>query len=109
MVNKAFETVGPIAGNPVHHITAIGSAQRAGIGGIKLGIDFANGIHALLQIFKRPAAPVLVDAVGEFLTVTRAPMKIDADHGIALRRHDRWVPAIGPTIVKRALRSAMDE
>ena len=36
-------------------------------------------------------------------------MKIDADHGIALRCHDRRVPAIGPAIVKRALRPAMDE
>ena len=107
MIDEAFETVGPVARNPVHHITAIGSTKRAGVCGIQLRVDFANGVHALLQIFKRPSAPVFVDAVGEFLTIARRPVKIDGDNGIALRCHDRRVPPVGPAVVKRSLWSAM--
>ena len=109
MIDEAFETVGPVARNPVHHVTAIGPTKRAGVCGIQLRVDFANGVHALLQIFKRPSAPVFVDAVGEFLTIACRPVKIDGDNGIALRRHDRRVPPVGPAVVKRTLRSTMNQ
>ena len=46
MGHQTFEPVGPIARNPVHHISAVRTAQRAGIGGIELRIDFRHRRHS---------------------------------------------------------------
>src|SRR4051794_11278280 len=62
-----------------------------------------------LQVLQRPAAPVLVDRVGEGLAVSSRAVEIHADHAIARRREQARVPAIGPAVAERALRAAVDK
>src|SRR4249919_194889 len=101
MLDDAFEPVGPLSLDPVHHIAAVGAAERAGAVAVELRV-MGDGIgQALLQILERPAAPILPDRVGEGLAVTGAPVEIDTDCGIAWRGEDARVPAVGPRVAER--------
>ena len=109
VVDQALEPLGPLPLDPVHHIAAVGGAERAGLAAVEIGTQGESGIQALLQVFKRLAAPVTVNRVGEGLAVAGAAMKIDRDHRITLGGEDPRVPAERPGIVERALRTAVDE
>src|SRR3546814_12546041 len=104
---QAFEPVGPVARDPVHHIAAIAGAQRAAIAGIDLRILGGGGGQPQFQILQRLAAPIFVDAVGEGLAVARRTVEIDDHRSIAMGRERLGIPAIGPAIAEAALRPAM--
>src|SRR3546814_19496131 len=70
-------------------------------------ITFGHRREPLWQVLKRPPAPIAANAVGEGLTIAGRAMEIDCDHGIARPCEHRRVPAIGPAVVARALRPAM--
>src|SRR3546814_15821326 len=94
MLNHAFEAVGPLAFDPVHHIAAIGGAERAGVADVELRILLPRRGEAEFQVFERLAAPILVDAVGKGLTVAGRAVEIDGDDAIAmlgLRSEERRV------------------
>src|SRR6185503_11048195 len=101
MLDDALEPVGPAALDPVHHIAAIGAAERAGAVGVELWVIRGREGGALLQVLERPAAPVAVDAVGEGLAVAGAAVEIDADRGIAPADEHARVPAIRPAVAGR--------
>ena len=61
VLDQAFEPVGPLAGDPVHHVAAIAGAERAGIVGVELRVVGGGEGQALLQILERPAAPIVLD------------------------------------------------
>src|SRR3546814_16590481 len=107
MLDDAPEPVGPLPFDPVHHIASIGCAQRAGIVAVEPCITFARRREPLLQVLKRPPAPIAATAVGEGLTIAGRAMEIDRDHGIARPCAHRRVPATGPAVVAIALRPAM--
>ena len=65
--------------DPVHHVAAVGAAERAGVVGLELRIVRGRVGEALLQVLERPAAPILVDRVGEGLAVAGRSVEIDAD------------------------------
>ena len=109
VLDDALEPVGPPAFDPVHHVAAVGTAERAGAVPVELRI-VADGVgEALLQILERPAAPIFLDRVGEGLAVAGRAMEIDAHRGIARRDKDARVPAIRPAVGEAALRPAVDE
>src|SRR5690242_16283238 len=100
MLDDALEAIGPIALDPVHHIAAVGTAERAGIVRLELWIMRRREGEALLEILERPAAPVPVDRILESLPVAGAPMEIDADGRIARSAEQPRVPAEGPAVVE---------
>src|SRR4029079_16189109 len=102
MLNDALEPVRPAALDPVHRIAAVGAAERAGVVRLQLRVVRGYEGEALLQILERPAAPVLVDRVGEGLAVAGAAVEIDADRRIAGGAEQPWVPAVGPAVGKAA-------
>src|SRR3546814_9270703 len=65
MLDDAPEPVGPLPFDPVHHIASIGCAQRAGIVAVEPCITFGRRREPLLQVLKRPPAPIAANAVGE--------------------------------------------
>src|SRR5204862_2123661 len=76
---------------------------------VELRVGAAGGGEAEPQILQRRPAPVAVDRVGEGLAVTGAAVEIDGDRGIARRREQPRIPAIGPAVAEAALRPAMDQ
>ena len=85
VLDDALEPVGPLPLDPVHHVAAVGAAERAGVVGLELRIVRGGVGEALLQVLERPAAPILVDRVGEGLAVAGRAVEIDADRGVARR------------------------
>src|SRR3954470_736558 len=98
MLDDAAEPVGPAALDPVHHIAAVGAAERAGAVGVELRVAGGGEGQALLQILERPATPILADRVAEGLAVSGRPVEIDADRGVAGRDENPRVPAVGPAV-----------
>ena len=109
VLDQAFEPIGPLAGDPVHHVATVGGAQCAGVGGVELGIGGGGVREAALQILERFATPVVADAVGEGLAVAGAAMEIDADHGVAGSGEQARIPAVAPAVAEAALRPTMDD
>ena len=109
MLDDALEPVGPLPLDPVHHIAAVRRPERAGIAAIEPAELAGRRGEPFLQILERPAAPIVADRVGERLAVAGRPMEIDRHHRIARPGEHRGVPAIGPAVVARSLRSAMDD
>ena len=109
VIDQAFERAGPVAGDPVDHIAAVGRSQRAGLVAVEEGVAFPGKGPALLQVFQRAVAPVLADRIGEGLAVAGRTVEIDHHHRIARPGIGRGVPAPGPGIAERALRPAMDD
>ena len=58
MLDDALEPVGPLPLDPVHHVAAVGAAERAGVVGIELRVVRGGEGEALLQVLERPAAPI---------------------------------------------------
>src|SRR3546814_20289201 len=102
MLDDAPEPVGPLPFDPVHHIASIGCAQRAGIVAVEPCITFGRRREPLLQVLKRPPAPIAANAVGKGLTIAGRAMEIDCHAGIARPCAPRRAPAIGPTSVASA-------
>src|SRR3982750_4789396 len=109
MLDDAAEPVRPPASDPVHHIAAVGSAERAGAIRVELRVVRGRESETFLQVLERPAAPILVDRIGEPLAVACRPMEIDADGSIAGSGEQARVPAVRPTVGEAALRPAVDE
>src|SRR3954471_22237161 len=109
MLDDALEPVGPIALDPVHHIAAIGAAERAGIAGVELRIERGGRGEAGLEVLERLAAPVAVDAVGEGLAVAGRAVEIDRHPAVIGGGEQFGVPRRGPAVAERARRPAMDE
>src|SRR3546814_16429586 len=79
VLDQAFEAGGPLTLDPVHHIAAIGGAERAGVAGVELRILLPRRGEAKFQVLQRLAAPILVDAVGEGLAIAGRSVEIDGD------------------------------
>src|SRR3546814_6326739 len=93
MLDDAPEPVGPLPFDPVHHIASIGCAQRAGIVAVEPCITFGRRREPLLQVLKRPPAPIAANAVGEGRSEEHTPelpslMRISyADICMIIKRH----------------------
>src|SRR3546814_10629556 len=108
MLNHAFEAVGPLAFDPVHHIAAIGGAERAGVADVELRILLPRRGEAEFQVFERLAAPILVDAVGKGLTVAGRAVEIDGADAIALLGIKARVPESRPAVAEARKRPSLN-
>ncbi len=97
-VDEALEAVGPLAGDPVHHVAAVGSAQRAHAIAVQPRILFERRRESELQILERFAAPVAADRIGERLAVAGGAVEIDHHHGIAGAGESLCVPSPMPDV-----------
>ena len=109
MVHDALEAVRPVAGDPVHHEPAIGSAHCAGMVAIQPSKALGSRIQTQLQVLQRLPAPVLADGIGERLPVARRAMEVDEHGRIAGTRVDLRIPAIAPVVGETRLRAAVND
>src|SRR6476619_3442588 len=75
VLDDALEPVGPVPLDPVNHIPAVGTTERAGVVRLELRVVSGGESEALLKVLERPAAPVAVDRVGEGLAVAGAAVE----------------------------------
>ncbi len=94
VIHQALEAVGPISGNPVHHVPTVGSTKRANILAGHPGIPFQCGGEPCLQILERLPAPITSDGIGERLSVPHRTMKIDHHCRVTSGRIALGVPAV---------------
>src|SRR6185503_11563529 len=109
VIDEAAEAVRPVARDPVHHVPAVGAAERAGAITVEPREFLGCGREALLQILERLAAPVAADRVGEGLPVSGRAVEVDEDDAIACAGEYLRVPAVAPGICETRLRSAMHD
>ncbi len=109
VVDQAAPRLVPLARDHIDHIAAVGGAERAGPLAVDPGIGRQRRLPALLQVFQRTIAPVVVDGVGEGLAVTRRAMEVDHHHRIARRCIDLRIPAVGPALGPGRLGPAVDQ
>src|SRR3990167_4679718 len=79
MLHEALEAVRPYAGDPVHHIAAIGSTCRAGIVAVDLPIERDRSGKALLQVFQWLSAPLAGDGGGKSPALSRWTLENNPD------------------------------
>src|SRR6185369_4644873 len=96
MADDALERLVPVAGDPIHHVAAIRSAERANAIAVEPGILRERRLQALLQIFERLAAPVVADRIRERLAVARRAVEVDEDRRVAGAGVRLRIPAIAP-------------
>ncbi len=77
VADEALEPVRPVARDPVHHVAAIGAAERAGIGGVDPRNFAAVAARPFFMSSNGLPPQSLLIAVGEGLAVAGRPMEID--------------------------------
>ena len=98
-----------VALDPVDHITTIRGTSSNGVFGVNVLVVLGNMFEALNQIIIRRTTPVVRDSVRELLPVAGGASGVDSDGDVALVGKDRGVPASGPGVGPRALRTTVDE
>src|SRR3546814_9175017 len=66
-----------LALDPVHHVAAVAGAERRGLVAVEEVVFLQRVCPAFLQVFKRFAAPVAGDRIGERLAVAGRTVKVD--------------------------------
>src|SRR6476469_260013 len=109
MIDQALPRPLPVAGDPVDHVAAIGSAQRARAIAVEPGILLQCMRPAFLKVFERPVTPMADDRACESLTISSRPVKIDLNGCIAHAGKELRVPPIAPAIARVAVRSTVND
>ena len=109
MVDQTGPRPVPLPGDQIDHVSAVGGAERAGPVAVDEAVRGQRRRPALLQVFQRPVAPVVVDGVGERLSVAGRTVEIDHHHCVSGRGVDLRVPAIGPALGPGRLGPAVDQ
>src|SRR5665213_500557 len=98
MADDALEALGPLPGDPIHHVAAVGSAERAGMISVEPGVLLQSGGQSELEVLKGFAAPIAANRVGERLAVPGRAVEIDHDDAVPGAGKSLGVPAPIPGI-----------
>src|SRR5215469_97379 len=98
-----------VAEQPVDRVSTVGCAESTLALLIDERICLLEVIKAIQQVHNWLAAPITVDTVNEFLTVTSRTARINQDYNIAAGSHQFRIPAIRPLLAPLPLRSAVDQ
>ena len=96
-------------GDPIHHVAAVGSAERAHAIRIQPRILLKRGGQSQLEVLERLAAPIAADRVGESLAVAGRAVKVDHHDAVAGAGKTLRIPAPVPLIRHASLRSAVHD
>jgi hypothetical protein len=106
--NDALEAVG-VAEHPVGHVSAVACAQRALSVFINERISLLRVVEPLQQIFKRSAAPIAINLVNKFLTVSGLAVEVDHDDDVSASGEKLSIPAVTPLVAHRHLGASVDD
>src|SRR6266436_894075 len=98
-----------VAGDPVGHVAAIGSACRTHAGRIEPAVARERRIQAVHEVRVGLSTPVSRNLVGELLSVTERTTRIDRNDSKSRRSEELEIPAAVPLIQPLALWSAVNK
>ena len=109
VADEATEPLGPVPGDPVDHVPAVGCAEGRDIAPVHPGMRCESRIEPHLQIRERFSSPIVPDGVRERLAVADRPVEVDHDHGIPPARIGLGVVAVVEPVSKPVLGPSVDQ
>ena len=108
MVNEAGKTI-RVALDPGGHVAAIAAAGRGHPFRVDVGKAFQQIVRGFQDVLQRPVAPLVEDALGEFLAQAGRAVTVDPGDNVAGRGKHVGVPAIAPAVAVHAVRAAVHQ